>query len=66
MRERSLPTEQRIPQASPSPTRRPQLRGPHSASIGRLEFEASDGIVVIDHLLGHRVALECHPARSQS
>eukprot|EP00964_Phaeocystis_antarctica_P018296 scaffold10114_cov67-Phaeocystis_antarctica.AAC.8 len=37
----SSPTEQRIPQASPSPTRRPQLRGPHSASIGRLGFEGS-------------------------
>lgn len=64
MRDRSSPPEQRIPQASPSPTRRPQLRGPHVASIGRLGFEGSDGIVVIDHHFGHRVALECHPVRS--
>ena len=63
----SSSTEEGIPQASSSQTRRPPRRRARSASsICRLGIERSDGIIVIYHLLGHRVAFECHPATTPS
>ena len=63
----SSSTEEGISQASSSRTRRPPRRRARSASsICRLGIERSDGIIVIYHLLGHRVAFECHPATTPS
>ena len=63
----SSSTEEGVPQASSSRTRRPPRRRARSASsICRLGIERSDGIIVIHHLLGHRVAFECHPATTPS
>ena len=63
----SSSTEEGIPQASSSQTRRAPRRRARSASpICRLGIERSEGIIVIHHLLGHRVAFECHPATTPS
>ena len=62
----SSSTEEGVPQASSSRTRRaPRRRARSASSICRLGIERSD-IIVIYHLLGHRVAFECHPATTPS